>query len=124
VQRRASAHLAHVVVIERGHDEAARPLDLDEALAILLANGDDAYGFPPYPAVRDYLSRPLGKDLSSIERQTLASAVQGATYQLFRRPQLDWWRAIASWVGFEALQTEHETLIPFSVSPTEQRIAR
>ncbi|MCS7257209.1 MAG: glycosyltransferase [Thermomicrobium sp.] len=124
VQRRASARLAHVVVIERGHDEAARPLDQNEALEILLANGDDAYGFPPYPAVRDYLTRPLGKDLSSIERQTLASALQGATYQLFRRPQLDWWRAIASWVGFEALQTEHETLIPFSVSPTEQRIAR
>lgn len=124
VQRRASARLAHVVVIERGHDEAARPLDQSEALETLLANGDDAYGFPPYPAVRDYLSRPLGKDLSSIERQTLASALQGVTYQLFRRPQLDWWRAIASWVGLDSTQNEAERLVAFSFPPTEQRVAR
>jgi hypothetical protein len=74
--------------------------------------------------VRDYLSRPLGKDLSSIERQTLASALQGVTYQLFRRPQLDWWRAIASWVGLDSTQNEAERLVAFSFPPTEQRVAR
>jgi len=124
VRQRTSARLARVVVIERGSDEAVRPLDPAEALEILLANSDDAYGFPPYPAIRTFLARPRGEDLTHVERTTLASALQGTTCQLFRRPRLDWWQAIASWAGLDALEPRSAIVLPFSLASTEQGSAR
>lgn len=101
VRRLDRARLAHLVVIERG-PEAARPLNQQEALRILLENGDDAYGFPPYPAIRQFLTRPGGQDLTIAERAIVATALQDTTTQLLSRPALDWWRPITEWCGFFA----------------------
>ena len=51
------ARLAGMVVIERGGRGDA-VLDEREALATLLENCEDAYGFPPYSAIEDFLRAP------------------------------------------------------------------
>lgn len=122
VRRQASAHLAHIVVIERG-SEAAQPLEQTEALHILLENGDDAYGFPPYPAIRHLLTRPLGHDLTAAERAIVATALQGVTCQLLRRPALDWWRLIAERIGLDGSRAVLGSLFTLPIA-VESRTSR
>jgi hypothetical protein len=122
VRKQATARLAHLIVIERGA-EAARPLDQEEALQILLANSDDAYGFPPYPAIRHYLTRIGGQDLAAAERAIVEAALRDATCQLVARPALDWWRVIAEWFGFTANETISRAPFAFPAS-VEGRVVR
>lgn len=122
VRKQATARLAHLIVIERGA-EAARPLDQAEALQILLANSDDAYGFPPYPAIRHYLTRIGGQDLAAAERAIVAAALRDTTCQLLVRPSLDWWRVIAEWFGFTANATISRAPFAFPAS-VEGKVAQ
>ena len=41
-------------IIERG-EEGIRPINNDEAMEILLSNCEDAYGFPPYNDLKEFL---------------------------------------------------------------------
>ncbi|MCS7256828.1 MAG: glycosyltransferase family 2 protein [Thermomicrobium sp.] len=118
VRSRTAARLTRVVVIERGH-ENARALESSETLRILLENGDDAYGFPPYPAIRPFLTRPLGQDLTPAERAIVATALQGVTCQLLRRSALDWWRPIAAEAGLNGQHPPEEARYPLPIATTE-----
>ena len=70
------ARLAGMVVIERGgRGEAV--LDEREALATLLSNCEDAYGFPPYSAIEGFLRSRNGMDLADREREIVAHALSG-----------------------------------------------
>ena len=50
-------------VIERSETDEEVNLRPDEALDILFANCEDAYGFPPYEAIKDFLSTSDSGDL-------------------------------------------------------------
>lgn len=85
------AHLAGMFIIERG-GEGEVVLDEREALQILLENGEDAYGFPPYPAIAGFLQGAGDGtgDLRVREREIIAAALRGLPAMLVRSTTMDW----------------------------------
>jgi hypothetical protein len=81
--------LAGMIVIQRGTDAVELLSDVD-ALDILLANTEDAYGFPPYHAIEEFLLGSSGQNLRSHERQIIASALEGVPAALLTRETRDW----------------------------------
>jgi dolichol-phosphate mannosyltransferase len=101
VQVAREADLAGVIVIERG-GEGHVELSRDEALDILLANGEDAYGFPPYGRIAHFLHSHNGSDLRTIERETIAHALGDAPATLLKSETLNWHRRVVALVDGEA----------------------
>ncbi|MBK9747028.1 MAG: glycosyltransferase family 2 protein [Chloroflexi bacterium] len=88
-----SAQLAHIVLIERGPDMETNINDLDKA-NILVANAEDAYGFPPYPAIADQLSNWKGSDLHKAERVVVESAIENITATHLRSSSYGWYKRL------------------------------
>lgn len=85
----AEARLAGLVVIQRGGNGFVA-LDPDEARDILLANCDDAYGFPPYAHIAPFLQRRNGEDLKQAERAIIEAALRDTPATLIRSETMDW----------------------------------
>ena len=49
-------------------------LDPDEAIEILMENCEDAFGFPPYSEIEEFLQGLNGHDLKRAERDVVESA--------------------------------------------------
>lgn len=84
-----SAHLTGMIVIERGEFQHI-PLDHDEAVAVLLANCDDAYGFPPYDDIRETLYLTGDRDLREEERRIVATAMAHCPSITMRSETRNW----------------------------------
>ena len=93
VELAPEARLSGLVVIQRG-GEGAASLDEREALETLMRNCDDAYGFPPYPAIEGFLRGRNGGDLKYVERGIVASALSGLPAAVMRSETMDWWRRL------------------------------
>jgi hypothetical protein len=91
------ARLAGMFVIERG-DDAILSLDSKEALETLLKNCDDAYGFPPYHSIKEFLIQQNGTDLRQVERGIISDAFSSLPATLIRSKDADWWRLIPGYV--------------------------
>jgi hypothetical protein len=91
------AKLSHIVLIERGTDYEAR-LNEDEKAKILVANAEDAYGFPPYPSLADLISRWNGEDLHLEETAIVTAATQGLPAIHLRRSKYDWYKQLPTFV--------------------------
>lgn len=91
------AKLAGLFIIERGGEGEIR-LENKEALEILLSNCEDAYGFPPYHTIKEFLYKPEGMDLRTVERNIVLQAFQELPATLVRSTTSDWWRRIPSLV--------------------------
>jgi len=76
-------------VIQRG-GEGDELLPEDDALDILLRNCEDAYGFPPYHVLEEFLLASTGQDLRAVERAIMAAALEGRPSTLLRSTTLDW----------------------------------
>jgi dolichol-phosphate mannosyltransferase len=87
------ARLAGMVVIERGGD-GQEALDEREALEVLMCNCEDAYGFPPYPAIEGFLRSRERRDLGQVERAIIARAFSGVPATVLRSETMDWWRRL------------------------------
>ena len=83
------AKLGGLLVIQRSAN-GFEWLAEDDALEILLDNCEDAYGFPPYHLIEDFLLGSSGDDLRAVERQILAGAFEGVAAALLSSTQLDW----------------------------------
>ena len=94
VQLCREAQLAGLVVIERASDDVTRALAGDEAIDTLMDNCDDAYGFPPYPLIAEYLYTRGGVDLRDAERSAVQDALAGAPATLLRSTSMDWWQRV------------------------------
>jgi dolichol-phosphate mannosyltransferase len=92
------APLAAMVVIERG-GAAEATLDPDSALEELLRNCEDAFGFPPYHEIEDFLHSRNGVDLRAVERQIAAAALAGCRTTLLRSQSMDWWKRLPAVVA-------------------------
>jgi dolichol-phosphate mannosyltransferase len=92
------ARLGGLVVIERG---GSGEVDLrpDEATEVLVSNSEDAYGFPPYPALEHFMHSGNGRDLRIEERRILASALARVETVVLRSETMDWWQRVAELVG-------------------------
>jgi hypothetical protein len=92
------AQLTRIVLIERGPTMEAE-LEEREKVGILVANADDAYGFPPYPVLADSLSSWKGKDLHEAEQEIVASAIQGLPAVHLRSSRYDWYKRLPQLVN-------------------------
>jgi putative flippase GtrA len=101
----SQARLDRFVVIERG-GLGERTLDHDEAVSVLVANSDDAYSFPPYPAIEHFLHSGNGRDLRVVERQIVDAALVGVPAHVLRSETMDWWQRIPDLIG---LSERHES---------------
>jgi hypothetical protein len=102
VEVAVEGRLAGMVVIERGGSGEV-VLDEREALATLLSNCEDAYGFPPYSSIEGFLRRHNGTDLGDVEREIVALALGGLPATLIRSETMDWWEhlpgVVSDWNG-------------------------
>jgi glycosyltransferase involved in cell wall biosynthesis len=99
------AWLESFVVIERG-GLGERALDHDEAVSVLVENSDDAYDFPPYPAIEHFLHSGNGRDLRAIERQIVDAALAGIPAHVLRSETMDWWQRIPDMIGLSERQED------------------
>jgi len=88
------ARPSRLLVIERGSEESEAPLNQDEAMQILFANSEDAYGFPPYAKLAPYLYEWQGVDLRPIEREIIVEALGGCPATLLCSQQRNWWQRL------------------------------
>jgi dolichol-phosphate mannosyltransferase len=87
------ARLHGLIVIERGGDENVS-LENKEGLDILLANCEDAYGFPPYETIKTFLHSSHAQDLPAIEREIIGQSLHNLPATLLRSSSMDWSRRI------------------------------
>lgn len=96
------SHVAGLLIIERGGSGEVG-LATADALEILLANCDDAYGFPPYATLEHMLLAMSPEDLRAKERELIERALASVPACLLRSESLDWAERIpsvlAAWSG-------------------------
>jgi len=91
------ASIAGMFIIER-NGEGAIEIGNEEALEILLRNCEDAYGFPPYDNLKEFLYLRDGVDLRSIEQRIIRQAFSTLPANLVRSKKLDWWCLIPTFI--------------------------
>ena len=86
--------LSSMVVIERG-PPSERYMEQDEAFEVLMSNTEDAYGFPPYQQIEDFLRIHNGVDLREAEANIVRSALLTAgPSKIVANQTFDWWREL------------------------------
>jgi dolichol-phosphate mannosyltransferase len=93
VETLTRARAAYLVVIERAAGGEVA-LDEDEAVEILLDNTEDAFGFPPYFAIENFLHSRDDSNLRVAERRIVTEALDGVPAVLVRDPRMDWWQTL------------------------------
>src|SRR5262249_41457614 len=87
-----------MAIIERG-GVGEEQLSAPDALATLLENCEDAYGFPPYPTIAHFLHSRDGATLRDVERATIARALHGVDATLLRSETMDWASRLGAVLG-------------------------
>jgi dolichol-phosphate mannosyltransferase len=100
VKLKKSANLVGIFVIERGSD-GYEQLSKDDSIDVLLQNMEDAYGFPPYGALKDFLCHWNDDDLADKEREIIRSAFGTLPATLIRSQSMDWGCIIPSFVSIQ-----------------------
>jgi hypothetical protein len=101
------ATLSHAVVIERG-PAFEETLSHAEAVEVFVNNGEDAYGFPPYPTLAPSLSKWNDEDLHLRETAIISDALRHIPTMRLRDPDYAWWQRLplgVSTVSFTALSS-------------------
>ncbi|MEM7331425.1 MAG: hypothetical protein AAF490_04965, partial [Chloroflexota bacterium] len=93
VRYRDEAQLMQVVYLVEGK-AVERPLDPDELLNLLIANGKKGFGYPPYTHTVKRLSQWRGEDLTAVEKEIIRSAIQSCTAKQIQRLDNAWWEDI------------------------------
>ncbi|MDQ1435952.1 MAG: hypothetical protein QOF59_2768, partial [Actinomycetota bacterium] len=69
-------------------------------LDIVLANTEDAYGFPPYHTIENFLLTGAPENLREIERQIIAGALENASSAMIPSRSYDWASRIPGLIDF------------------------
>lgn len=115
VQLCPESQLAGLVVIERASDDVTRALADDEAIDTLMENCDDAYGFPPYPLIAEYLYTRRGIDLRVAERRAVRGALASAPATLLRSTSMDWWQRVPELMAIDLSDEQPAAVVPVAV---------
>lgn len=91
------AHFAGMFIIERGGG-GNQVMESAEALETLLKNCEDAYGFPPYESLKEFLYLNEGVDLRVAEQAIIRQAMGQLPATLIRSANMDWWCRIPAFV--------------------------
>lgn len=97
VKMARQAKFAGMFVIERG-ENAQMNIETNEALEVLLENCEDAYGFPPYSDIKEFLYNNGKHDLREAEHAIIRAALGGLPATLVRNSKMDWWCLIPTFV--------------------------
>jgi hypothetical protein len=100
-----TAKLTGMFIIERGADETL-PIQNNEAMEVLLKNCEDAYGFPPYDDVKEFLFCYDDLDLHVVEQAIIRRAMDMLPARVICSDNLDWWSKIPTFVNDENLSTD------------------
>ncbi len=92
-----SAKLAGMFIIERGKGEN-QPMETAEAINTLFSNCEDAYGFPPYENLKEFLYCNEGSDLREKEHDIIRKAFGSLPTTLIKSENMDWWCLIPQFV--------------------------
>jgi len=115
--------LTGIFIIERG-EESIHSVAPDEALETLLKNCEDAYGFPPYEVLKDFLYHQDGIDLREKEQTIISQALGQLPATVFRSSNLDWWRQIPAYVNEKvANDIAHVAKLPALRRPDERLLS-
>jgi len=109
-----TANLSGMFIIERGEGGIV-PMKNNDAMEILLQNCEDAYGFPPYEDIREFLYNDNGVDLREKEHAIIRQALGEMPATAIRSTNLDWWHQIPAFVD-EAVS--HDISAAFQVETT------
>jgi hypothetical protein len=107
VKQVKQAQLKRMFIIERGEAGMAA-MHNGEALDVLLQNCEDAYGFPPYEALKEFLYLRNGEDLRKKEQGIIRQAMGGLPAVSIRSSTFDWWSRIPTLVGNEQISADME----------------
>jgi hypothetical protein len=115
-----TAGFTGMFIIERS-GEGTVAIKNDEALNILLSNCEDAYGFPPYNDLKEFLYIHDGVDLRKLEQSIIREAFGGLPANIIRSKNLDWWCLIPTFIDEQiandcACPTNQAVKSPQSVS--------
>jgi dolichol-phosphate mannosyltransferase len=91
------AYFAGMFIIERS-GEGTISISNQEALEILLSNCEDAYGFPPYNDLKEFLYHQNGVDLRAVEQRIIRQAFGELPATMVRSKKLDWWCLIPTFI--------------------------
>jgi glycosyltransferase involved in cell wall biosynthesis len=98
VKRTAKAKYVGMFIIERG-GEGTVPVESSEALEVLFKNCEDAYGFPPYENLKEFLyCGPDGVDLREKEHAIIRQAMGNLPAVKINSKNLEWWCRIPTYV--------------------------
>jgi dolichol-phosphate mannosyltransferase len=92
-----TANVSGMFIIERS-GEGTISIKNSDALEILLSNCEDAYGFPPYNSLKEFLYHYNGVDLRQSEQKIIRSAFGGLPATMVRSNKLDWWCLIPTFI--------------------------
>jgi dolichol-phosphate mannosyltransferase len=93
-----TANLAGMFIIQRGN-QGITPMENGNAMEILLKNCEDAYGFPPYDDVKEFLYFAGKTDLRVQEQAIIRGAVGALPATLISSSNFDWWCRIPPFVN-------------------------
>ena len=100
-----TANLTGMFIVERGVDEIL-PIQNSEAMQVLLQNCEDAYGFPPYDDVKEFLYCYDDVDLHIREQAVIRQAMDKLPAKVIRSNSLDWWSQIPTFVNDEHVSSD------------------
>ncbi len=116
------APITHVFLMERG-EFLSRRVALDEAVRSLIANTDDAYGFPPFATFAPHVR--IGADdypsLRAKEEQLLRQALTRAVATQVRVPGHEWAELLPGLINGDA-GDEQATPVPTNLVPIPVRV--
>jgi putative flippase GtrA len=117
------ANLTGMFIIERGADEIL-PIQNSEAMQVLLANCEDAYGFPPYDDVKEFLYCHDDLDLHVVEQSIIRQAMDKLPARVIRSNSLDWWSQIPTFVNDKQVSSDITRASELEAVPHNNHIGR
>jgi glycosyltransferase involved in cell wall biosynthesis len=97
--------LRRMFIIERG-EPGIESIDNHEAMEVLLQNCEDAYGFPPYEDLKEFLYFRDGVDLREQEHAIIRKALGELPATVIRSNTFDWWSQIPAFVNNEQVSAD------------------
>lgn len=98
VKMASKLKVSGLFIIERGSD-GIFALDNKEAIEVLLENCEDAYGFPPYDDLKEFLYLQDNVDLREKEKEIIRQGLTGLPATSIRSENLGWWALIPTFIG-------------------------
>jgi dolichol-phosphate mannosyltransferase len=116
VKLTSKAVLNGMFIIERGQEQIV-PMENSEAMEILLQNCEDAYGFPPYANLKEFLYCYYGVDLHEKEQEIIRQALGQLPASTIRSNTMNWWSQIPAYVNNEQAYADITRALQVEIAP-------